>query len=392
MVRIDMNARQRSAHLDEAGEALYEPTADEPSSTNTASLRVHMTGAEWFSAHPGGLNRYFTDLYGALRSHPGVSVSAAAFGECGPGARSWGPIGGSTLRRARTAFFDLADLPRGAVLDRHFCLYGRPRMGARGKHPLIVHFHGPWAAESRFTGASKASALAKHSVERLRYSGADRFVVLSEHFRNVLAEDYGIRGSKIVVIPPGVDLHRFQVAREPRDQMVLCVRRLERRMGIDVLIRGWRAVTAEHPDARLVIVGTGTEERSLRALAHESGLAASISFEGRASDTRLAALYQQAALTVIPSVALEGFGLAALESLAAGRAPIVTDCGGLPDAVVDLDLSLVVPAGNADAVGDRVADALYGDIPDAARCRTHAESFSWEAAAQRHVEMCEELS
>ena len=358
-----------------------------------APLRVHMTGAQWFSTKAGGLNRYFTDLYSALTGQPDLMVTGAAFGEPEPGARSWGPTGSSTLHRARTAYFDFADLPRGAVLDRHFCLYGRSRMGPRGKHPLVVHFHGPWAAEGRVAGSSPIAVHAKYWIERMRYAGADRFVVLSNHFRNLLVEQYRVPESIIEVIPPGVDLGRFPMTeREPGSLMVLCVRRLERRMGIHILIRSWKLVKAAHPDAQLLIVGTGTEESALRARASESGLSDSILFEGRASDERLTQLYEQAAFSVVPSVALEGFGLIALESLAAGRPPIVTDCGGLPDSVQQLDPSLVVPAGDAEALGARIVDGLHGCVPGPQECRRQAESFSWEAAAQRHVAMYRTLT
>lgn len=52
------------------------------------SVHVHMTGAEWFAAAPGGLNRYFTDLYTALAARPEITVSAAAFGAAPAGATS----------------------------------------------------------------------------------------------------------------------------------------------------------------------------------------------------------------------------------------------------------------------------------------------------------------
>jgi glycosyltransferase involved in cell wall biosynthesis len=90
-------------------------------------------------------------------------------------------------------------------------------------------------------------------------------------------------------------------------------------------------------------------------------------------------------------VKLEGFGLIALESLASGRAPIVTDCGGLPDSVRGLDPSLIVPSGDAGALADRIVRSLDGDVPGPGQCRTHAESFSWHAAAERHVAMYQEL-
>lgn len=362
----------------------------------SGAVQVHMTGSEWFGAAPGGLGRYFTDLHGALLEVPGISLSAAAFGppdRTVAGTRSWGPVGGSTLRRARTAFCARDALDPGTVVDRHFCLYGPAARDRRGRRlPLVVHFHGPWAAESRMHGQHPAAAFAKYLIERLRYVCADRFVVLSDHFRTVLCEDYRIASDRVEVIAPGVDLTRFRAAPVPTSPpVVLCVRRLERRMGIDVLLRAWPGVLAEHPEARLVIVGTGSAEADLRRGATEGGLDGSVEFTGRIPDQELAARYTSAALTVVPTVALEGFGLIALESLAAGRAPVVTRCGGLPDAVRGLDPSLIVPPGDPAALAARISAAISGCRPTPEQCRAHAETFSWDAAAQRHAALYREL-
>ncbi|MFI9508326.1 glycosyltransferase family 4 protein [Nocardia sp. NPDC052566] len=345
-----------------------------------------MTGAEWFGSAPGGLNRYFTELYPALARQPGVSVSAAAFGTAPDGARSWGATGGSTPRRAGIALRD-----RGAagadILDRHFCLYGPP---AAGGTALVVHFHGPWAAESRVAGAGALAVRAKYLLERARYARAERFVVLSNHFRDLLNADYLVPAERISVIAPGVDLDRFRMTPKPADATtVLCVRRLEHRMGIDVLLRAWPAIRADHPAARLVLVGTGTAEAELRSAA--AGFGDSVIFAGHVDDARLTELYEQAALTVVPTTALEGFGLIALESLAAGRAPVVTECGGLPDSVRGLDPTLIVPTGDAEALAARIAAALHGKTPTAAECRAHAETFSWDVTAARHLAMYQEI-
>ena len=341
---------------------------------------------------PGGLNRYFTDLYQALVGHTDLDVSAAAFGEPVIGGRSWGPASGSTWLRARTAFTERYPLPRDAVIDRHFALYGRPATDLRGRHPLVVHFHGPWAQESLIGGSNAGVARLKYWLERLRYLRADRYVVLSASFRDLLVHTYRVPEDRVRIIPPGVDLDRFTVANHGgSSRTVLCVRRLERRMGVHVLLRCWPQVLTAHPDARLVVVGTGSEEAVLRAQVERSGLEACVSFEGHVDDQRLALLYHDAALTVVPSVALEGFGLIALESSAAGRAPVVTRCGGLPDAVEGLDPSLVVEAGDAEALADRIVRGLSGGVPGPRQCRAHAESFSWKAAAERHAAMYGEL-
>lgn len=354
--------------------------------------RVHMTGSEWFGAAPGGLNRYFTDLFGALADRPGIRVSAAAFGDPPPGGLSWGPVGGSTWHRARTAFRTARPDRDAVILDRHFTLYGPPARRPRDRRRLVVHFHGPWAAESRWAGGGAVAARAKYALERLRARPADRFVVLSDHFRDLLVHDYRVAPEAVSVIAPGVDLDRFRVTPPPQDEapVVLCVRRLEHRMGIGVLLRAWPDVRAAHPRARLVLAGTGTAEAALRAQAEPFG--ASVHFAGAVTDTELTGWYTRSALTVVPSVALEGFGLIALESLAAGRAPVVTRCGGLPDSVRGLDPSLIVPAGDPGALAARLVSALDGELPGPDRCRAHAETFSWAAAADRHIALYRELA
>ncbi|MEU4312740.1 glycosyltransferase family 4 protein [Nocardia sp. NPDC024068] len=351
-----------------------------------------MTGSEWFGSAAGGLNRYFTDLFGALSARPEISISAAAFGTAPPGGMSWGPVGGSTWRRARTAYrHEPAGPAAPAVLDRHFTLYGPPARPSRHRR-LVVHFHGPWAAESRLAGGGAVAARVKYTVERLRARPADRFVVLSGHFRDLLVHDYRVPPEAVAVIAPGVDLHRFRPAARPAEgaPIVLCVRRLEHRMGIDVLLRAWPAVHAAHPDARLVLVGTGTAEPALRARAARLG--DGVVFTGPVTDAGLADWYTRAAVTVVPSTALEGFGLIALESLAAGRAPVVTDCGGLPDSVRGFDPSLIVAAGDPEALAGRLTAALDGAVPAAGACRAHAETFSWAVAADRHIALYRELT
>lgn len=355
-----------------------------------------MTGSEWFSALPGGLNRYFTDLFAALSARDDIELSAAAFGAPPVGGQSWGAVGGRTWSRVVAAFRDRSGLAKPGILDRHFCLYGPAAIGRGGPHRLVVHFHGPWAAESRFAGASELRARAKYLVERVRYTGAQRFVVLSNHFRDVLVDDYRVPADRIEVIPPGVDLDRFSPRPRPDTtgdrRVVLCVRRLEHRMGIHRLIEAWPKVVAAHPEAHLVIVGTGTAEEELRRQVVSAGLQHKIEFLGRIDDSALSWWYSLAELTVVPSVGLEGFGLIALESLAAGRPTVVSDCGGLPDAVAGLDPTLIVPADNAEALAARLVSGLDGALPTSERCRAHAESFSWTVAAQRHHTLYSEVA
>lgn len=348
-------------------------------------LKVYMAGSEWFGTRAGGLNRYFEDLYHALRASKEAEVSAFSFGDPPPGGSSWGPMRGSTIdRMARSAVGPKWE--SGMVMDRHFCLYGSKPRHLFKRSPMLVHFQGPWADESAVAGERQAKVRLKRAFEKMRYNGAEAYVVLSAEFKGILVNNYNVDADKVSIIPPGVNLERFKVGSTIMSRPnVLCVRRLERRMGIHVLLDAWVQVQTAMPEARLTIVGTGNEESALKHQAKDLGLNGSVEFRGRLSDNDLAGLYQNALITVVPTVSLEGFGLIALESLATGTPPIVTNCGGLPDAVSGLDPTLVVEPGNSEQLASRILSAVGGERPSVEACRQHAETFSWGEIAKEHL-------
>jgi glycosyltransferase involved in cell wall biosynthesis len=308
-------------------------------------------------AQPGGLNRYVDDLSRALAIDPVV---------CAPEQPLLRRL---ALVRSKTAGAEL--------IDGHFALYTLPAIWGR-RVPLVVHFHGPWADESSSAG-SRGIGL-KRAIERRVYRRARTVITLSQAFADVAHERYGIPRERIVVVPPGVDLDRFAPRNDARARLglptdrhiVLAVRRLVPRMGLDVLLD---AVT---DDELLVIVGDGPERARL-----ESRAGANVRFIGRVLDDQLPDWYRAADVSVVPSIALEGFGLSVLESLACGTPVIVSDVAGLPEAVSGLDPSLVVQAGDATSLRAR----LGGPLPTAQDCRAHAERFTWAAAARRHEEI-----
>lgn len=102
----------------------------------------------------------------------------------------------------------------------------------------------------------------------------------------------------------------------------------ERYKGHDAVISAWPLLHAAVPDARLVVVGTGDDERRLRRRVEDSGLTG-IDFCGRLSDSERDRAYRTGRLLFYPSTQ-EGFGLAAIEALSFG-VPIV----GLTGTVIE---------------------------------------------------------
>src|SRR5207247_2514537 len=121
--------------------------------------------------------------------------------------------------------------------------------------------------------------------------------------------------------------------------LLFTVRRLVPRMGLEPLLHA----LARLPDARLVIGGSGWLRPRLEASASALGVASRVRFAGRIDDADLPVFYQAADLVVLPSVALEGFGLITLEALACGTPVVATAKSGATDVVAPLAPSWIAP-------------------------------------------------
>ncbi|HEX3927065.1 MAG TPA: glycosyltransferase family 4 protein [Gemmatimonadales bacterium] len=371
----------------------------------TASLSSIQVGKGWFPEEPGGLDRYYFDLVRHLPAS-GVQVrglvtgSARVARETSGAVVAFAPSGANLATRwsaARRALRQaLAEQP-GSVVAAHFALYAAPALDLLARTPFVMHFQGPWAAESRVEGRSPASCHVKYGIERAVYRRAAHCLVLSRAFGKVIHEDYGVPAEAITVVPGGIDCARWDtnVARvDARHQLgwpttrpiVLVVRRLVRRMGLEGLIDSVQRIRRTVPDVLIVIGGSGPLRDALAQRAADRGATRHVHFAGFIPDAVLPVAYRAADLTVVPSVALEGFGLVAAESLASGTPVMVTAVGGLPETIEGLSPHCILPPDNPAALGRAIGEALVGrlPLPTAAQCVRHAvEHFDWSITARR---------
>jgi glycosyltransferase involved in cell wall biosynthesis len=288
-------------------------------------------------------------------------------------ARLFGPMGAIKELLAEKGGFD--------AVHSHHAFFGAVPLW----HPSLAgirhvcQFQGPWAGESKVEGLNHQ---AKYWIERAAYARCDRFIVLSQGFKSLLSRDYAVEPSKIVVVPAAVELGRFrprdraEVRRElgwPAGPIVFVMRRLVRRMGLEVLIDAFVDV----PGARLVVGGTGPLEGELKAQVARLGLQDRVSFPGRLADDDLVRHYQAADLTVVPTIALEGFGLVTVESLACGTPVVGTAEGGTQEILEGFRPDLLVPPGDAAALARKIREALAAP-PSQEACRAYAEAhYAW---------------
>ncbi|MFE9368297.1 glycosyltransferase [Streptomyces sp. NPDC006711] len=311
----------------------------------------------------GGVARVVTDLVrDQLRSGFRVTVACPEGGPLSTelsrlGARvcAWratrspGPaLLGETWRAAR-----LIRRVRPDVIHAHSAKAGvAGRLAARGAVPTVFQPHA-WS----FEAVGGLTAWLSRGWERAAVRWTSRVVCVSEGER-ATGERAGVLAS-FAVVPNGVDLDHYrapETARAATDApLVVCVGRLCRQKGQDVLLRAWRDVSRAVPGAHLVLVGDGPDLAALRAAAPGS-----VSLVGPVTDT--AAWYRAADLVVLPS-RWEGMALAPLEAMACGTPVVVTDVGGSAESLAPGHAPLcLVPPEDPGALA-RALTRLLADAP-----------------------------
>jgi glycosyltransferase involved in cell wall biosynthesis len=368
------------------------------------TLRALQIGMTAVQGRRGGVDRYYFNLIRALdaldvRTHglvagdrsavdaEALQASMECFAADGTSLLTrWG-----ALRRAVGRA-----VPETDVVVSHFAPYAFPVLDQIRTKPLAVHFHGPWALESAVEGAGTLAVRTKRLIEQAVYRTGDRFIVLSQAFADILAGEYGVARDAIRIIPGGVDVGRFRTVGSRADARralgwpvdrptIVTVRRLVRAKGLERLIDAAVEIRAAIPDVALHIVGTGPLAADLAERVRERGLETTVSFAGFVGEEQLADVYRAADLFVVPTVALEGFGLVVVEALACGTPVVVTPVAGLPEVVRDLDPSLVLASADAPDIARGVIDALRGTVPvpSEAACVAYAQRFDWPVIARR---------
>jgi glycosyltransferase involved in cell wall biosynthesis len=363
----------------------------------------------WLPEQPGGLNRYYADLVRALTTL-GVEVTGLVAGssdvsrQTGGRIRAFSPMQSSLPRRLmavrRECAAALAADPT-ALPVAHFALYALPCLDLWRGRPLVAHFHGPWALEGRTEGQGGLVVASKFAIERQVLRRATGCIALSRAFAAILETRLRVPAERIHVIPGGVDCDRFAVTGSRDDArrrlgwpvdrpIVLVLRRLVSRMGLEDLIDAVALARTRVPELLLLVGGSGRLADELQARVSTQGLAEHVRFLGRVPESDLAFAYRAATLTVVPTVALEGFGLVAAESLAAGTPVLATPVGGLPEVLQDLTPELVLPGTGPSALADGLSAALTGAIrlPDGQRCADFARArYDWSQVARRVCEV-----
>lgn len=235
-------------------------------------------------------------------------------------------------------------------------------------------------------------------LERVAVRAADRILVLSEFSRDLLLRSHEAAGNRAVLVSGGVDVTRFvPLSRAARDAvraeigapvdspLLLTVRRLEPRMGLEQLLHAVHLLIEAGADFTLAIAGDGMLAGRLRELVAALGLRDRVRLLGRVSEERLPRLYGSADLFVLPTAAYEGFGVSTVEALASGCPVVGTAAGATPELLADLEPRLIARRSTPRDLAETIGWALeHVDVGLRDRCVEHSHRrFDWKRVIDR---------
>ncbi|MBI2155002.1 MAG: glycosyltransferase, partial [Candidatus Rokubacteria bacterium] len=205
-------------------------------------------------------------------------------------------------------------VPRGA---RHLCYCFTPMRYVWDRYYDYFGARAPWAV--RLAMPPVAAALRRW--DRRSAARVHHFIAISRFVADRIARCYG-RDAEVIY--PPVDVQRFRLSEEA-GEFYLVVSALSPYKRVDLAVEA-----ANRLGVRLVVVGSGPEERRLRALAGPT-----VEFLGWRSDAEVAELYSRSRALLFPGV--EDFGIVPLEAMASGKPVLAFDRGGARESVVPLE-------------------------------------------------------
>jgi phosphatidyl-myo-inositol alpha-mannosyltransferase len=345
---------------------------------------------------PGGVQSHVAHLAVALRRQgdevtlvgPGVTDDAAEHVSTGGSVKvpfngSVAPIGLSplTVRRTVAALRDLDP----EVIHVHEPLVPWAGFAAvrAGVAPVVGTFHA-WSTADR--AYRLARPLGRALLRRL-----DAAIAVSDAAAGYHAGALGVPASRFTIVPNGVDVARFADAaplpelREGDGPVLLFVGRLEKRKGLEPLLRAFTLLKAERPDARLVVVGDGPEGERCRNLL-PGRLRADVRFLGRVGQDDLPRCYASCDVYVSPALGGESFGIVLLEAMAAGVPIVASDLPGYRSVATDGAQGRLVPPGDPAALATTIGALLDNASLRAAMAaegRRTVRRYDWSVVADR---------
>jgi glycosyltransferase involved in cell wall biosynthesis len=251
--------------------------------------------------------------------------------------------------------------------------------------PYVLHLHGGGYREffARRGPAGKA-------IIRSLFLRARRVIVLGSLWRDFVRDEIGVPQARIVILANAVEgPEKVIEAERGSPPSILFLGLLNREKGIDVLLEALAGPALGACEWRAVLAGNGDVEKFAARVA-SLGLSERVSLPGWCAQDRVRLLLRQSSILVLPSF-VENLPLSLLEAMAYGLCPVVTPAGAIPDIVQDGQNGLIVPAGDAGALGRALVRVLKDSSLRASLGRNARATFESGYDIEGHAQRLREL-
>ena len=247
--------------------------------------------------------------------------------------------------------------------------------------PVIVNYHSGEAPDHL-----RRSAIARLVMKRW----VDAVVVPSTFLRGVFAA-FGISAH---VVANTIDVTRFAYrVRDPLRPRLISTRNFEPLYNVSCTLRAFARVQARCPEASLTLVGDGSQQRALRALADDLRLR-NVTFVGRVDPSQIHRYYADADLYV-QTPAIDNMPLSVLEAFASGLPVVATRIGGVPAILADGVHGVLVPADDHEALAAQVMKLVEEPAYArrlAAAARESCAAYEWPVVAAQWLAIYRSLA
>jgi glycosyltransferase involved in cell wall biosynthesis len=257
---------------------------------------------------------------------------------------------------------------------------------ARADTAVIADLHGDWRAPTRLYG-SRLRALLNPVADRVAITALRRAdgVRTVTSYTTGLVRELGLEPAD--EFPAYMDFDSFlqeAPAPLPLRPQALFVGVLERYKNVDGLAEAWRLAAPKLADARLRLVGSGTLQPVVEALARD--FPEQVSWSERLSQREISAALDDSTFLVLPSRS-EGMGRVIVEAFCRARPVVGSRVGGIPDLVQDGQNGLLVEPGDTDGLAAAIV-RLAGDRALAERlgAGAHASAALWTISPAEFAE------
>lgn len=197
-------------------------------------------------------------------------------------------------------------------------------------------------------------------------SRTDRITSTSEAMARTTAK---FTGKTVDVVPFGVDTSELKPMQVntifPKSTITIgTVKALEKKYGVDILIKAFDIVKRRYPDKplKLLIVGGGSQEENLKQMVKKLGLENDVVFTGKVPHSEVIRYHNMISIfAALSRDESESFGVAVVEAMACEKPVVVSRVGGLPEVVEDGVTGFVVNPEDPEDAADAMERLILND-------------------------------